>query len=606
MRHLIFMVALAGCYAPSYGNGDLACAPDGTCPDGLACNPGDQRCYVAGEAPVDAAPDAVVEDVPPVAITFPVDGSTTAADVAVTFTSTAAADFTFECTMDEDTAPCTSGKAYTLASGSHTFAVRAVGPLGTKGAASEVTWTVDTRAATITIDGNPPDMAYTTAKAASFTFAAEPPDLVELACKVDGNAFEPCVSPQALSSLAEGPHTFTVQATRLGVVTTAARTWTVDSIAPASPTFSGTPTGGLVNTKSASFTFSATDANTITYQCSRDGASYAACTSPQTFTVAGDGAHSFAVLAHDPAGNTTVLGVVGWTVDATPPTTTLSQDILSATNQTAVTFTYASSESGGFACTLDGVARTCTGTSHALSGLALGTHTFEIAARDPAGNLDPTPASHTFAVTTNPLLRYAFDGNPNNSGAIANTPVDFNGTGSNVTYTSGKFGVGVRFASSSSSYVMLPTKTLTDTGHPFTVSVWWFEQSVVNSSTLINFGAQYALESYHGAGGGPYLTSCVTSVACGSFPYDVGQWNNLIYRYAGAGSNVDLYLNGVKQVTLTGVPGDLFAGFANATVGTSSNMFVDEIRLYDQVFTDAVQCTRVLGGTYSGTTCTPP
>ena len=152
MRHLIFMVALAGCYAPSYGNGDLACAPDGTCPDGLACNPGDQRCYVAGEAPVDAAPDAVVEDVPPVAITFPVDGSTTAADVAVTFTSTAAADFTFECTMDEDTAPCTSGKAYTLASGSHTFAVRAVGPLGTKGAASEVTWTVDTRAATITID----------------------------------------------------------------------------------------------------------------------------------------------------------------------------------------------------------------------------------------------------------------------------------------------------------------------------------------------------------------------------------------------------------------------------------------------------------------------
>src|SRR5690606_6729239 len=109
-----------------------------------------------------------------------------------------------------------------------------------------------------------------------------------------------------------------------------------------------------------------------------------------------------------------------------------------------------------------------------------------------------------------------------------------------------------------------------------------------------------------GAGGGNYLYTCVTSVGCNNFGFTLGKWNNLIYRYAGAGSNVDVYLNGAKQFTLTAVPGDLFAGFADAVVGKDSNVYVDEIRFYDQVFSDSLQCTRVIGGTYSNGVCATP
>lgn len=415
--------------------------------------------------------------------------------------------------------------------------------------------------------------------------------------------FEPCASPQALSSLAEGPHTFTVQATRLGTVTTATRTWTVDSVAPGMPTFTATPANGsLVNTTAASFSFAATDANTLAYECSRDNAPYTTCTSPQMYNVNGDGAHTFAARARDPAGNTTILGSASWMVDATPPSTTLSQDIITATNQTSVTFTYASTEAGTFACSLDGTPQTCTGTSHTFAGLAFGhTYTFAIAAVNPAGNVNPTPATHVFAVTTGPVLRYAFDGNATNSGAAA----DLDGIPSSVTYSSGKFGSSIVFHSSATSNVRLPTQALTRTGHPFTVSIWWREPSIVQSSKLVTFGGTNALTSYHGVSSS-LMVNCVSSVACNSFSYTVGAWNNLIYRYAGAGSGVGVYLNGNLQFTLTGLPGNLFATFTDAVFGTGSNMWVDEVRFYDQVFDAKDQCTMVVGGTYSGTTCQAP
>jgi hypothetical protein len=608
----VFVIALAGCYAPNYGNGELVCAADGTCPDGLTCK-SDNRCYADGSGPAADASvaDTLVEDVPDVTITFPTDGSTTGAMIAVMFESTAGADFTYECTMDGAASTCTSGKMYTLDGGSHTFSVRAVGPNGTKGNASSVTWTVDTMAATVTITGTPADASYTASKSASYTFSALPADNVTFECKVDNGAFAACTSPQSLSSLAEGPHTFTVQATRFGVSTTTSRTWTVDSIAPASPSFSGTPAAGaLVKTTTASFTFSATDANTITYECSRDGAAYAACTSPQMYDVTGDGAHSFAARAKDPAGNTTQLGTRSWTVDTTPPNTTLTQNILAATNQTSVTFSYSSTEAGStFTCTLDGVARSCTGTSHAISGLAIGSHTFSIAAVDQAGNADPTPATHTFQVTTSPLLRYAFEGNPNNTGAIPNTPTSFNGTQSSVSYaSSGKFGNAVTFLQSDSSYVTLPVSPLIRTGRAYTVSIWWREPSVVNGSPgprLISFPGTNRLEGYHGATG-TALYNCVSSIQCNNFSYTVNSFNNLIYRYTGAGAGVQVYLNNVLQFTLNGPPGDLFAALGNPEVGTRTNMTVDEIRFYDQVYTTATQCTQVIGGTWTGSACTLP
>jgi hypothetical protein len=74
------------------------------------------------------------------------------------------------------------------------------------------------------------------------------------------------------------------------------------------------------------------------------------------------------------------------------------------------TFRYLSSVTPvGFRCTLDGRARPCGDPSTVLTGLAPGTHTFSVAARDAAGRTDLTPATRTW---TGPLNDSALKRSP--------------------------------------------------------------------------------------------------------------------------------------------------------------------------------------------------
>ena len=59
-----------------------------------------------------------------------------------------------------------------------------------------------------------------------------------------------------------------------------------------------------------------------------------------------------------------------------------------ASNETPVTF----------GCTLDGGAVSCPGSPFTVGNLTAGTHTFTVAATDPAGNADETPAVRSFTV----------------------------------------------------------------------------------------------------------------------------------------------------------------------------------------------------------------
>src|SRR5205823_8051303 len=104
--------------------------------------------------------------------------------------------------------------------------------------------------------------------------------------------------------------------------TPASRTWTVDTIAPETTISSGP--SGAVNSRSASFAFSSSEAGS-TFACSLDGSAYASCTSPQPYSGLPDGSHTVAVRAADAAGNTEPTPPTQtWTVDTAAPETVIN------------------------------------------------------------------------------------------------------------------------------------------------------------------------------------------------------------------------------------------------------------------------------------------
>ncbi len=132
--------------------------------------------------------------------------------------------------------------------------------------------------------------------------------------------------------------------------------------------------------------------------------SVTATASWNTLTVA-DGAHTLAAAATDQAGNSgSATRVV--TVDNTAPDTQITDGPSGTISETNATFTFTGTDnltptaSLQFAWRLDGGAFTAfsSATSATFTNLAPAAHTFEVKARDLAGNEDPTPASRSFAV----------------------------------------------------------------------------------------------------------------------------------------------------------------------------------------------------------------
>jgi hypothetical protein len=122
-----------------------------------------------------------------------------------------------------------------------------------------------------------------------------------------------------LSGVADGAHVYTAKATDAAGNTSSpssAHTVTVDTTAPQTSISSG-PADPTVDT-SASFVFDSSEGGS-SFQCSLDGAAFAACTSPQDYTGLTVGAHSFEVKATDAAGNTdTSPATHAWTVSSGP------------------------------------------------------------------------------------------------------------------------------------------------------------------------------------------------------------------------------------------------------------------------------------------------
>jgi PASTA domain/Bacterial Ig-like domain len=199
-----------------------------------------------------------------------------------------------------------------------------------------------------------------------------------------------------------------------------ARSFRLDRVFPNTPTLVS-PVGAAVTSSSlltASFT-SADVAETGTVEfrvCTdvlcgsvlRSGSSGSVTNgSNGTWTISpalGDGTYGFQARTVDAAGNASSWSAGNlFTLDTTPPDTTIGSSPATPTNVTGASFSFSSTEgSSTYRCSLDGAAFSGCSSPASYSGLADAAHTFQVEAIDQAGNTDPSPASYTWTVDTVP------------------------------------------------------------------------------------------------------------------------------------------------------------------------------------------------------------
>ncbi|TMK34598.1 MAG: hypothetical protein E6G58_11560, partial [Actinobacteria bacterium] len=172
-----------------------------------------------------------IDTTPPTA-SITAEPSTPSASTTASFSfASNEAGSTFLCARDSVTyLACASPKLYSsLASGTHTFHVRAIDPAGNiQSVATSYSWVIDTTPPNVSIDSGPSGWVQSTG--ATFKFSSTDGSAT-FQCKLDGGSYAGCTSPTGYSSLSAGQHTFYAYATdNLGNQSSPAhKTWTVDT-----------------------------------------------------------------------------------------------------------------------------------------------------------------------------------------------------------------------------------------------------------------------------------------------------------------------------------------------------------------------------------------
>ncbi|HEX8004159.1 MAG TPA: FG-GAP-like repeat-containing protein [Mycobacteriales bacterium] len=297
----------------------------------------------------------------------------------------------YTCRLDTGGASSCFGTAdyQSLTFGGHTFTVRTVDQAGRQSADTVFSWTIAVPAPVIT--SGPAALVNSRSATFAFTSAAG----TTTACTLDGGAPAPCTSGVTYESLADGPHTFSVTASKNGATSAAAtRAWTVDATAPAAPELTSVPP---LRTASATAAFGWTPDDALTYACALDGSPVTCGTGAYTSNGLTTGSHTFVLTARDAALNAATASYT-WTVDQAGPAVSLTSKPPARTALATATFEFgsAASDLAGYTCTVDGAAAACTSPLN-LSSLTQGDHTFAVVARDDLGN-NSVPATWAWTV----------------------------------------------------------------------------------------------------------------------------------------------------------------------------------------------------------------
>jgi large repetitive protein len=304
--------------------------------------------------------------------------------VAVTWTLQTDSEITSSTGCDEtDVATETAGQDVTC---------EATDDSGT--ASKTVTVRIDETPPDTTIDGKPANPSTSTAP--TFSFSSNEAGAT-FTCSLDGGPTAACASPKTYSGVPKRSHVFAVGAVDLAGnadQTPASYAWTNGSVPKTK--FSTKP--AKLTGANASFSFASSDPGAL-FTCHVDAAVTSGCVSPYQANGLATGPHTFSVVTTDAAGRSGKPLTFSWTVDTTPPETTITKHPTDPTSSTKAVFGWSSSEKkSSFQCSLDAAPfGACQ--KKGYSGLSPGAHTFGVRATDPAGNTDTTPAEFDWTIS---------------------------------------------------------------------------------------------------------------------------------------------------------------------------------------------------------------
>lgn len=263
----------------------------------------------------------------------------------------------------------------------------------------------DNIAPTLTVVQAPPTVTNSTSINFQFTAADNLAGVKILSCKDDqGMAMTSCQESMSLAGVKEGPGSTTIIAedNAGNFSSPLTQTWLADFTAPR--VFINSTPSSVSNNTSGTFTFSATDnfSNRPVFECKVDAGNYATCTSPYSFNLS-QGVHNFEVRAKDDAGNISNIASYTWTIDLSAPTVRIVSGPAAFSNSSSGTFVFDGMDEGQpitrFDCKLDSGAFVSCASPSTHSGLANGSHTFQVRGYDSASNMSAA-ATYTWVVDT--------------------------------------------------------------------------------------------------------------------------------------------------------------------------------------------------------------
>jgi hypothetical protein len=481
--------------------------------------------------------------------------------------------------------------------------------------------------------GTPPNPSASAA--ATFSFASTVAGS-SFECKLDAGSFASCVSPQSYSGLADGSHTFQVRASDPAGntdPTPASYTWTIATAPPPAPdTTIGTAPASPTSSTGASFAFTSSQTGS-TFQCRLDGGSFAACTSPTSYSNLVAGVHTFEVRAVNSAGIVDPTPASHtWTIqlpppDTSPPTVTSvtpangASGVATGTTVTAVfsepmaastigtsTLELRTPSNALVAATITYDAASRTGTLTPLAPLAASTvytatvrgGTTDPRVKDAAGNA--LAASVTWSFTTAataappPGLVAAYGFNEGSGPTVGDASGNLqNGTITGATWsTAGRFGGALSF-NGTNNWVTIAETSRLDLTTGMTLEAWVRPTSLTGWKTVmlkerpggLAYGV-YASDNTSRPPAGYVNRSGADIGVVGTALLPLNTWTHLACTYDGA--SLRLYVNGaqVSSRAVTGaiaVSGSPLRIGGNAVWGEYFAGLIDEIRVYNRALT---------------------